>query len=100
MYTHKNNGPSCLSPQWLCGNSCNWSHEDMKYGYTLLYKCTKDQFYSYKNIFNIYNKYSCSMRVCFKLRIETIATQIEKPTETQCSFNKDSGGLEFLSPFS
>ena len=58
MYTHKNNGPSCLSPQWLCGKSCNyWSHEDMKYGYTLLHKCTKDQFYSYKNIFNIYNKY-------------------------------------------
>ena len=39
MYTHKNNGPSSLSPQWLCGNSCTWSHEDMK------------------NIFNIYNKY-------------------------------------------
>ena len=39
------------------------------------------------------------MRVFFKLRIETIATQIEKPM-TQCSFNKDSGALEFLSPFS
>ena len=36
----------------------------------------------------------------FKLRIEKIATQIEKPIETQCSFSKDSGGLEFLSPFS
>ena len=57
MYTHENNGPSCLSPQWLCGNSCTWSHEDIKYGYTLLYQWTKDPFYSYKNIFNIYNKY-------------------------------------------
>ena len=35
----ENNGPSYLSPQWLCGNSCTWSHEDMK------------------NIFNIDNKY-------------------------------------------
>ena len=43
--------------------------------------------------------YPCSMSVFFKLRIETIATQIEKPIETKCSFNKDSGGLEFLSPF-
>ena len=30
MYTHENNGPSYLSPQCLCGNSCIWSHEDMK----------------------------------------------------------------------
>ena len=37
------------------------------------------------------------MRVFFKLRTETIVTQIEKQIETQCSFNKDSkdpGGLE------
>ena len=27
MYTHENNVPSCLSPQWLCGNSCTWAHE-------------------------------------------------------------------------
>ena len=24
---HENNVPSRLSPQWLCGNSCNWAHD-------------------------------------------------------------------------
>ena len=24
---HKNNVPSWLSPQWLCGNSCTWAHD-------------------------------------------------------------------------
>ena len=23
----KNNVPSRLSPQWLCGNSCTWAHD-------------------------------------------------------------------------
>ena len=36
----------------------------------------------------------------FQFENKTIATQIEKPIETKCSFNKDSGDLEFLSPFS
>ena len=26
MYNHENNVPSWLSPQWLCGNSCNWEY--------------------------------------------------------------------------
>ena len=34
------------------------------------------------------------MRVFFKLRTETIVTQIEEQIETQCSFNNDSRGLE------
>ena len=24
---HENNVPSCLSPQWLCGNSCTWARD-------------------------------------------------------------------------
>ena len=24
---HKNNVPSRLTPQWLCGNSCTWAHD-------------------------------------------------------------------------
>ena len=24
---HENNGPSWLSPQWLCSNSCTWAHD-------------------------------------------------------------------------
>ena len=27
LYYHKNNVPSRLSPQWLCGNSCTWAHD-------------------------------------------------------------------------
>ena len=27
LYTHEKNLPTSLSPQWLCGNSCTWSHE-------------------------------------------------------------------------
>ena len=28
MCNHENNVPSRLSPQWLCGNSCTWAHDD------------------------------------------------------------------------
>ena len=24
---HENNALSQLSPQWLCGNSCDWAHD-------------------------------------------------------------------------
>ena len=25
---HENNVSSQLSPQWLCGNSCSWAHDE------------------------------------------------------------------------
>ena len=27
IFNHENNVPSCLSRQWLCGNSCTWGHD-------------------------------------------------------------------------
>ena len=27
IFSHENNVPSRLSPQWLCGNSCTWAHD-------------------------------------------------------------------------
>ena len=27
MYVYIYNGPSCLSAQWLCSNSCTWVHD-------------------------------------------------------------------------
>ena len=27
IWNQENNVPSRLSPQWLCGNSCTWTHD-------------------------------------------------------------------------
>ena len=34
---HKNNAPSRLFPQCLCGNSCTWAHDVRLYIYTCVY---------------------------------------------------------------